>query len=112
MFYIIVGFTGSHQGVVELQEFKAALSTRFNISPWLLLVPLVTAVLIARRLPSLIILSISIVMACLFGAFFQPDLFREIGETVGSNSRANGLKGMFKMLLGSTALVMPTEQLE
>ena len=110
--YTVVGFAGSHQGVVELQEFKTALASRFNITPWLLIVPLITAILIAKRLPSLIILTVSIVAATIFGAIFQPELFKEIGSSLGGSNNMVGLKGLIQMLFGTTSLAMPTEQLQ
>ena len=107
----IVGVVDTHHGVLELQHFKEELASRFNITPWLFVVPLITAILIAKRLPSLVILSVSAISASVFALIFQPGLLQEIGNSDTITGVSATLKGMFTMLFGQTSLAMPTEQL-
>ncbi len=80
----------SHQGApaAQVEQYAQALDRTFNLSPWLMVVPLVTAWLIARKRPALIVLAISTLLASAFALFFQPDLVAGIGEKVVQGSRA------------------------
>ena len=80
----------SHQGApaAQVEQYAQALDRTFNLSPWLMVVPLITAVLIARKRPALIVLAISTILASCFALFFQPDLVAGIGEKVVQGSRA------------------------
>ena len=61
--FFITGLDGDAGTEVEVSQYTEGLSGTFNISLWTLLVPLLTGVLIARRVPSLIVLFASSVMA-------------------------------------------------
>jgi NhaC family Na+:H+ antiporter len=76
--FTILGLTHEPGSSESIAEFSAALQSKFCISPWLLIVPVVTGVLIARRVPSIITLFISTALAGVFAVIFQPDLLREI----------------------------------
>ena len=80
----------SHQGApaAQVEQYAQALDRTFNLSPWLMVVPLVTAWLIARKRPALIVLAISTVLASVFALIFQPDLVAGIGEKIVQGSRA------------------------
>ena len=56
---IIIPAVGSH----DTTAFMTSLSERFTITPWLLLVPVITGVMIARRVPPLITLFASTLLA-------------------------------------------------
>ena len=61
--FAILGFSTDTHSVQHIQEVALHLEQRFTITPWLLIVPLVTAILIARKVPSIITLSISTILA-------------------------------------------------
>ena len=79
-------------------HFSTSLKYKFYITPWLLIVPLVTGILIARKVPSIITLFISTMLAGICAIIFQPDLLREIA---GEN---NIFKGVMMTFYGSTGL--------
>ena len=60
-------------------ELVDALHQSFNISPWLLIVPLLTFTLIAFKVPALVTLFISMLLACVAMLIFQPSLVANIG---------------------------------
>ena len=66
--------------------FAEGLQNTFVISPWLLLVPLFTAILIAMRLPAAIILFLSALVAGIVMLIVQTDIVASIGE--GSDFKA------------------------
>ena len=80
----------SHHGAeaAQIGEYSEALARTFNLTPWLMVVPVVTAVLIARKQPALIVLAIATVLASAFALLFQPELVAGIGEKVVQGSRA------------------------
>ncbi len=88
--FTILGFfhTGSDASLVN--EYTSVLGSKFNVTPWLLVVPALTAVMIVRRMPALIVLALSTAMAAIAAVIFQPDIIREIGSSVageGSNAK-------------------------
>lgn len=83
---------------VQTGVYTEGLSRTFNISLWTLLVPLLTGLLIARRVPSLIVLFASSVMAGVVALILQPHLLREIA---GTDSVVRGLAIMY---YGATAV--------
>lgn len=96
--FTVMGLTYETNNTQQITEFAAALSTKFTITPWLLVVPVVTGILIARKVPSIITLFLSTMLAGLFAFIFQPDLLREVA---GSE---NIFKGFMMTLYGSTSL--------
>ena len=83
--FTILGFSHSGSDSSLINEYTSVLSTKFNVTPWLLIVPALTAVMIARRMPALIVLALSAAMASVAAIIFQPDIIREIGTGVAGN---------------------------
>ena len=80
----------------DIDTFTEAISQRFNITPWLLAVPVLTGVLIARRTPPVITLFLSSVMAVAAALVWQPGVLAEIAPSP--------FTAAMKSLYGSTAL--------
>lgn len=70
--FLIIGFSFDIQPISQTLELSGQISGLFNISPWLLLVPVLTAVLIAMKLPTLITLFMASVFAIIPMCFAQP----------------------------------------
>ncbi|MDL2265471.1 Na+/H+ antiporter NhaC [Parabacteroides sp. OttesenSCG-928-G07] len=103
--FTIAGFLYTPVGSEQIDTFSTLLQERFNISLWLLLVPLVTGILIAKKVPSLITLFISAALAGLFALIFQPHLLQEIAGTTETIAQAN-FKGLLITFYGNTQLEM------
>ena len=107
--FFITGL-GKTTGVeLHVSEYTEGLSRTFNISLWTLLVPLLTGVLIARRVPSVIVLFASSVMAGIVALILQPHILSEIATgtspIVNSNlSVVNSIKGLAITYFGATAV--------
>lgn len=91
--FLVAGFNHCVANTAGMAEFASGLAERFNISVWLLLVPIVTGILIAKKVPSIITLFISTTMAVVFMLIFQMD---NIIELAGGN---NDLQSIFKTTL-------------
>ena len=84
-----VSLTSAHDSTQQISHISDALSATFNISPWLMLVPICTALFIVRRLPALITLFVAVVLACVAMVIFQPEVVAQIGgEGAFSSCRA------------------------
>jgi len=92
--FLVAGFFLVDASAVDVQGFSDGLSRAFHITPWTLLVPLFTGVLIAFRLPSLAVLFFSALMGGVSALVFQGDLLLSIaGEELPS------VTGYYKALM-------------
>jgi NhaC family Na+:H+ antiporter len=89
-------------------DFAQDLKDTFNISPWLLLAPVLTGLLIARKVPAIITLFAASVIAGVFALIFQPHILAEVaagGEVAeGGLSFMVGFKGLLQSYYGATAI--------
>lgn len=87
--FLILGLSHNGDDAAMINEYTNVLGAKFNITPWLMIVPALTAIMIARKKPALIVLALSTVLAAAAALIFQPDIMREIGSSVsGSGSSA------------------------
>ena len=86
--FTVLGLSHDGAPAEQISLYSQALSESFHLSPWLMVVPLVTAVLIARKRPALIVLALATVLASVFALIFPPELIAGIGEKVVQGSRA------------------------
>ena len=77
--FFVAGLGNGSGEELQVGQYTEGLSRTFNISLWTLLVPVLTGVLIARRVPSLIVLFLSSIMAGLVALILQPHILTEIG---------------------------------
>lgn len=85
--------------------FSNDLAGTFNISPWLLLVPVLTGLLIARKVPAIITLFSAAVIAGVFGLVFQPQIFSEIaGNSSCDLTFMEGFKALLQSYYGATSI--------
>ena len=68
-----------------------------------MIVPIVTAIMIAKKVPSLITLFLSTALATIFAVIFQPELLVELAGDAG-NYTLTLIKGAMSILFGSTSL--------
>lgn len=103
LLFSVMGFTHEAANMDSISLFTAALDAKFHITPWLLIVPIVTGILIARKVPSIVTLFISTVLTVIFMLIFQPGLLYEV-----AGAGATGIEGLYKgtmmTLFGPTAL--------
>ena len=98
--FTVAGLSHNAGSTEHIAEFSAALAGKFHITPWLLIVPVVTGVLIARRVPSVITLFLSAALAGAFAVFFQPYLLQEISGLQNSEGTQSIFKGLMMTLYG------------
>ena len=101
--FTIAGLMHDASDTGAIVEFTQALGSKFHISGWLMLVPVATGVLIAKKVPSLITLFISTALAIVFALIFQPNLLAEVVGDAGSYGMTL-TKGALATLFTSTSL--------
>lgn len=100
--FLVAGFW-YNGNEIHVEEYISHLDSTFNISGWTMIVPVLTGILIARRVPSLITLFSSAIAAGIMAAIMQPHLLLEIAET-GQHTPLNIAKGIMMTFYGSTSI--------
>lgn len=77
--FTIIGFfyTHNHQDI-SIADTQRAIEEAFNISPWLMLVPIILGYVIFKKTPALPALIIGALIGAAFAIFFQPEILREV----------------------------------
>ncbi|MBO5687889.1 MAG: sodium:proton antiporter [Alistipes sp.] len=101
--FTIVGLSSSPTIATDANEISQALDSTFNLSPWLLLVPVATAILISKRLPAIITLFASAAMAAVAMVVAQPDIIANIAQ-VGEPSFMTSLMAVIQVATTDTAV--------
>ena len=101
--FLVAGFVTDVSGGGNVVEFMDGLQRTFLISPWLLLVPVATGVMIARKWPSMVVLFLAILLAIVVALLFQPQLIRQVSGEAGFGLLAS-YKGMMQVCYGSTSI--------
>ena len=114
--FLIMSLLHSNSGEANAAEFARDLVNTYNITPWLFLVPIVTAVLIMKKVSAIATLFIAAVVAGVAALFFQPHILSAIAldSTVDQSSSLDfisGFKGLFISYYGSTAVETGNEAL-
>jgi NhaC family Na+:H+ antiporter len=101
--FLMAGLDGDVEAVPHVEEYTEGLAGTFNISLWTLVVPVLTAVMIAKRVPSLIVLFVSSLMAGVLALILQPHVLCQIADVteISAESLTRGLAITF---YGSTAV--------
>ena len=107
--FLIVSICHEVPSSVETLDFSNDLRSTFNISPWLLLVPVMTGVLIAKKIPAMLTLFVAALVAGVFAVIFQPHVIGSVATGMASDpsqplSFLDGFKGIFISYYGSTAI--------
>ncbi len=95
---------GSGAQSLHVAQYTQGLASTFHISLWTLVVPLLTALLIARRMPSLIVLFLSALMAGIMALVLQPHILMQVADDASLSNVAALTKGLAVTFYGATAV--------
>ena len=84
--FTIIGLTHGSVPEVQMDTYSEILSSRFRITPWLLVVPAFTLWLIIKKKPAIMTLALSALAATVAALIFQPEVVRSIGEGMVAGS--------------------------
>ena len=102
--FLVASLCHTAGGALQTEVFADGLQRVFVISPWLLVVPVVTGVLIALRLPAVMVLFLSALTAGVTMLIAQPDIVAQIGE-------GNSFRGLMLTYCSSTSVDTGNEAL-
>ena len=94
--FTVAGLLMDVSGKAEM-SFLHQLTGSFMISPWLLLVPVLTGVMIVRRWPAMVVLFLAALMAAVVAVVWQPALIAQIAED-------SWYEAIMKVIYGSTSI--------
>ena len=106
--FLVVSLLHGAPSEAHVADISNDLKSAFNISPWLLLVPVITALLIVKKVSAIVTLFIAALIAGITALFFQPHVISEIANGAAGVSSGlsfvDGFKGLFITYYGSTAI--------
>ena len=91
--FTFVGLNATTSSAADMMAIEEGLLSTFNISPWLVVVPILTGLLIAKRLPAIVTLFASAFMAAIAMVIAQPEIILEIAGA-DSSSAMSSLKAI------------------
>lgn len=96
-------FIDSSSSIGTVEEVHQAIASKFNITPWLFLVPAVVIGLILKKVPALPALLAGALLGGVFAIIFQPNIVLEIaGSSTGTFW--DYYKGVIMALFGETSV--------
>ena len=102
--FLVASLCHTTNSGLQTELIADGLQRVFVISPWLLIVPVVTGVLIALRMPAAILLFLSALTAGVTMLIAQPDIVAQIGE-------GNSFRGLMLTYCSSTSIDTGNETL-
>ena len=83
--FLVIGFFYDYQSkAVDVSSVQQAIEHSFNVTPLLLLIPVILFTVIVLKVPPLPALMIGTLLGGVFAIIFQPDIIKQFGEA-GSN---------------------------
>lgn len=101
--FAVAGLLVNTSDTCDIAAFTDAIRQRFNVTPWLLIVPVLTSLLIARRVAPIITLFLSTLMAAVAALVWQGGALAEID--------ASPFRAVMQCLCSSTSLSTNSEML-
>ena len=80
LIFFIAGWSHTATDTGHLVACQEAIMGRYDISPWLLIIPASTAIMIVKKLPALVTMFASTLMGVVFALIFQADVVAEIAD--------------------------------
>jgi len=100
--YGVAGYMREAPDTQQISVFAEAIKSNFHITPWLMIVPAVTCVMIVKKIPPIVVLFVASILAAIFAMIFQPQLLYTIADATNGNEAIAYVKGAMMSLFGST----------
>lgn len=103
--FTILGLSNSGTESGQMQVYSDVLRTSFNLSPWIMIVPLLTILMIWKRMPALCVLALSSVVAAAAAIIFQPEIIDTLGSGIADGSKFRiFFAGIMKSIFDSVSI--------
>lgn len=110
--FFVWGFTldatSSVESVLVVQD---AIASKFNITPWLFLVPLAVVVMIIKKVPAIPALLGGALLGGVFALIFQPDIVSDIAGGKGMDIKA-AYKGVMTSIFTEVSVATGNETVD
>lgn len=109
LIFLVVSLLHDGASASHVADISEDLKSTFNISPWLLLVPVITALLIVKKVSAIATLFIAALIAGLTALLFQTHIIAAVAtgsvpDPSAGMTFADGFKGLLITYYGSTAI--------
>ena len=102
--FLVIGFTREHSGTeASAAVVQAAIKTKFNVTPILLVVPAMLIFIIVKKVPPLPALLGGTLLGALCAVIFQPHILKDIAAVDGSFVKQAYI-AVTKTMFGSVAV--------
>ena len=95
--FTVLGIRHETVSTEQMAHIGAGLASKFDISLWVFVVPILTVVMIALKTPSLIALFVSAALGAVFALLFQTDALKDVA------AGGSAIKGAVKALYGTAS---------
>lgn len=99
--FLIAGCVMGRGGRPDVDVYTQGLAATFHITPWTLVVPVLTGVLIVKRVPALVTLFLSAIAAGIMAVILQPEILAGIAGSA-EQSASSLTKGLVITFCSST----------
>ena len=109
--FTIAGFyinTGGENSAL----FTDALSNSFHITPWLLAIPVITGIMIARKWHTLAVLFIATLMGVVVAVFLQPEIILQVVQGSHKYLFMSYIEGSVRIMYDHTSVATGVETLD
>lgn len=109
--FLVAGFSFGSEATYDVSDFSDALNSTFNISPWLMIIPILTLAMILFKMPSLVVLFLSAVLAATFIPMAQPQIIPHLINIGDKTTFVDMIKAMMISCYGNTSVDTPNAML-
>lgn len=107
--YLLISILHGSSNVQTAQELESVLRSTFHISPWLLSIPVITGIMIWRKVPAILTLLTASVLAAITALIAQPGLVAQIAGCSDPLNAAAAFRGLTILLASSTSVETGSE---
>ena len=109
LIFLVIGLrSGNHAVLADVEQVQQAISSNFNTSPVLFLVPVILLAIIVLKVPPLPSLMIGTLLGGVFAVIFQPEIIWEIAGSGMSYLKASYI-GFMQAMFGDVSLSTENE---
>lgn len=102
--FLIVSLCHGRVDSAQIAGANDVLRNTFNISPWVLLVPVLTGIMIVKKVPAFLTLLASSAMAGITALIAQPQVVQAVSGMEGAMTAISGFKGLMITYFGETGI--------
>ncbi|WP_018127269.1 Na+/H+ antiporter NhaC [Balneola vulgaris] len=102
--FLVLGFVkGENSEIAETQVILDAIASKFDINPFLFIVPVIMVILISKKMPAIPAITIGALMGAIFAVIFQPELVYAVAE-FGESNWEKAYVGVMTSMYGSISI--------